>query len=314
MQMELLFEDAIMSMRDRHWMPFYVDDFRMSTLDLQPDEIGLYLIMLMLAWQSGDGSITGDMRELKTVLQRLANFHGLTFNRIVPKLLDRYFKRREDGKFYQERVEKELRKVEELSEKRSRIAKERWSRDKEIKDLADTNGMLTQHNTTQHSSKKDIEGASPCSAPTKATRLSEHWQPSPDHLHFAENEGLSASEIEREAAKFRDYWVGRADAGGVKRDWSATWRNWVRKAKEGKSNGRWVQDDSKSASAAAGRLAELAERGVQIWGPRPSLLPAEGTNVVRLLPEGRGERPGDLRGGDSGSVRGLPDASSGSSS
>jgi len=122
----------------------------------------------------------------------------------------------------------------------------------------------------------------------KGTRLPEDWQPSPGHLRFAESEGLTASEIEREAAKFRDYWVGRAGAGGVKRDWSATWRNWIRKSTEGRRNGR-VQDDSKSATAAAKRLAELAERGRFTFGPRPSLLPAESGNGIRLLPEGCGE-------------------------
>src|SRR5262249_22922102 len=32
--------------------------------------------------------------------------------------------------------------------------------------------------------------------------------------------------------------AGRAGAGGVKRDWSATWRNWIRKSTEGRRNGR----------------------------------------------------------------------------
>jgi hypothetical protein len=30
---------------------------------------------------------------------------------------------------------------------------------------------------------------------------------------------------------FRDYWVGVAGAKGVKLDWTATWRNWVRNQK-----------------------------------------------------------------------------------
>lgn len=31
-----------------------------------------------------------------------------------------------------------------------------------------------------------------------------------------------------EAAKFTDFWHAKAGAGGVKRDWPATWRNWIR--------------------------------------------------------------------------------------
>jgi hypothetical protein len=47
---------------------------------------------------------------------------------------------------------------------------------------------------------------------------------------FAAREGLSASEIRREADRFRDYWRGMPGQKGVKADWDATWRNWVRKA------------------------------------------------------------------------------------
>lgn len=38
--------------------------------------------------------------------------------------------------------------------------------------------------------------------------------------------------ILRESNKFRDYWKARAGAGGVKLDWPATFRNWIRKAAE----------------------------------------------------------------------------------
>jgi uncharacterized protein YdaU (DUF1376 family) len=112
----------------RPWMPFYPADFQLDTLDLKPDEVGVYITMLCLAWKRGDGSVPGDLVELKAILQRmLSGFHGLTFNRIVPKLLARYFELRA-GKYYQKRVEKELRKAEEISEKQSRIARERWEK------------------------------------------------------------------------------------------------------------------------------------------------------------------------------------------
>jgi len=35
-----------------------------------------------------------------------------------------------------------------------------------------------------------------------------------------------------EFEKFRDYWIAQPGQKGVKADWDATWRNWVRKAKE----------------------------------------------------------------------------------
>lgn len=126
----------------RPWMPFYPADFQLDTLNLKVDEIGVYITMLCLAWHRGDGSVPGDMDELKSTIQRLIrDFHGLTFNRIVPKLLARYFEYRE-GKYYQKRVEKELRKAEEISKKQSRISKERWSKSIEINNLSNANASV----------------------------------------------------------------------------------------------------------------------------------------------------------------------------
>lgn len=67
---------------------------------------------------------------------------------------------------------------------------------------------------------------------SRGTRIDPNWSPTMAEREFAIAEGLSTSEINREAARFRDYWKGRAGAGGVKLDWSATWQNWIRTAAE----------------------------------------------------------------------------------
>lgn len=66
----------------------------------------------------------------------------------------------------------------------------------------------------------------------KGTRLSEDWQPNPDLIATATLLGLSAAQFDREIAKFRDYWASRAGSQGVKLDWDATARNWMRTAAE----------------------------------------------------------------------------------
>lgn len=63
---------------------------------------------------------------------------------------------------------------------------------------------------------------------TRGSRLPADWLPSESDLAFAEP--LLGPRVREEAAKFRDYWSARADAGAVKLDWPATWRNWCRKA------------------------------------------------------------------------------------
>lgn len=65
------------------------------------------------------------------------------------------------------------------------------------------------------------------SSKSRGSRLPDDWMP--DEV-FARSEGMAASEIDREAAMFRDFWRGQPGQRGVKLDWQATWRNWVRKA------------------------------------------------------------------------------------
>jgi len=61
----------------------------------------------------------------------------------------------------------------------------------------------------------------------RASRLPQDWQPNDRMLAFCENErpDLNPTDV---AATFRDYWHSQAGQKGVKADWEATWRNWVR--------------------------------------------------------------------------------------
>lgn len=46
-------------------------------------------------------------------------------------------------------------------------------------------------------------------------------------------------DLARTIASFRDFWVAKPGQGGVKLDWDATFRNWVRK--EGTGSGKPLQ-------------------------------------------------------------------------
>ena len=40
--------------------------------------------------------------------------------------------------------------------------------------------------------------------------------------------GISADRARQQSERFVDFWKGKPGAGGVKLDWPATWRNWIR--------------------------------------------------------------------------------------
>jgi hypothetical protein len=63
----------------------------------------------------------------------------------------------------------------------------------------------------------------------RGTRLPSDWKPSLEAAKFARDLGLDVDGV---ADRFRDYWIARAGAGGVKLDWLATWRNWCRQTAE----------------------------------------------------------------------------------
>jgi uncharacterized protein YdaU (DUF1376 family) len=110
------------------WMPFYIQDFELDTLDLDEGEIGVYLRMICLAWKRGDGSLPSDLKQLKHLLQALIrDFHGHKFNRIVPKLLARYWYKQGE-QYFQKRVVFELKKADKVAANLSQISNKRWSK------------------------------------------------------------------------------------------------------------------------------------------------------------------------------------------
>jgi hypothetical protein len=81
------------------------------------------------------------------------------------------------------------------------------------------------------------------SSKARQTELPTDWMPTALDLEFARGEGLGDDAIRREIGKFKDYWPNAPTARRKKVDWSATWRNWIRRAAEqkrphsGNSNG-----------------------------------------------------------------------------
>lgn len=137
-------------------------------------------------------------------------------------------------------------------------------------------------------SKKDKDSVSKKDY-MRGSRIDPLWAPSMEDTVFAKGLGMESSSIDLEAAKFRDYWTAKAGSSAVKRDWPATWRNWVRNNTKGApTNGH------KSTNGIMAALDKLTGTpGVRRPGDQKD---------VWLLSEGGGKRPGNLLGGNSGPV------------
>lgn len=74
-------------------------------------------------------------------------------------------------------------------------------------------------------------------ASPKGERLTPDWRLPKDWADWALGEGLDEVGIRREADRFKDYYIAQAGSSAAKRDWLATWRNWVRKAVDARRRG-----------------------------------------------------------------------------
>lgn len=87
------------------------------------------------------------------------------------------------------------------------------------------------HREERKGKEGKVEDASRGDA-SRGSRLDPQWRPSAEEHRWAVDERPDI-DVAVEVEKFRDYWHGKAGAGATKRDWTATWRNWIRNARAG---------------------------------------------------------------------------------
>ena len=117
------------------------------------------------------------------------------------------------------------------------------------------------------------------------SRLPADWQPSADDLAFAARERPDV-DAKAEAAKFIDHWRSAPGAKGRKSDWSATWRNWIRRADSPRGNARAgppapqpagkqvqgimaLEEMKRERLARSGNPGGTAAAGLLVAGPHP---------------------------------------------
>src|SRR5262245_7360011 len=70
----------------------------------------------------------------------------------------------------------------------------------------------------------------------RGSRLADDWQPTEADISYAIGRGMSRERMATESERFRNYWHAKSGQAATKRDWGATWRNWILSALE-RTNG-----------------------------------------------------------------------------
>jgi len=94
----------------------------------------------------------------------------------------------------------------------------------------------------------------------RGSRLPDDWTATDDYINFALKEGLTIDAANREADKFKDYWHS-ATKNAVKKDWLATWRNWIRNNKDYNKNAK-----SNNKSSVENFIEGFSGRNIEDFG------------------------------------------------
>lgn len=219
------------------YMKLYVADYLGDTHHLGALEHGAYLLLLMAMWRAG-----GSLPAMDANLAKLARCTPDQWAEIRDVILP--FFRRSRGRLTHKRLGAEMAKYENTSGKRSEAGK-RGAAKKASENNAPSTAIASgadsncRHNQNQNQKEEDLYRLTAAEAPERAVagarrgaRINPEWKPSVDNVRYAATEGFGPEQIDRMAEDFRDYWVSVAGAKGVKLDWSATWRTWVRNQRD----------------------------------------------------------------------------------
>jgi len=133
-------------------------------------------------------------------------------------VLKEFFENTPEG-WVHKRCEAEIQRFHNKSESARNSANARWQKDENPKNA---NAMRTQ--SVGNANHKPITN-------NKGSRLSSDFEIPTEWFDEALkiNQALTDSQIKYIFDGFRDHWVAQAGAKGVKLDWLATWRNWIRR-------------------------------------------------------------------------------------
>lgn len=254
-------------MSNRAWMPLHITDYLADTGHLNATEHGAYLMLIMHYWQNG--SLPADER----LLARLARMSKAEWDESRDVLAMLF-----GPNWTHKRIDAELAKADEIIEKRRNAALGRHAKSKEDASALHVQSTSTDTGvpprTLNQVAKEEPNGSSK----KRACRLPADFIPD---QAWAVDEGLSPSQAQTEAAKFRDYWNAKAGASAAKLDWPGTWRNWVRQALERMPQA--IRGSPKASSSSA--LADSAERLVQSMRSADEIRSgSSGRSIPALIP------------------------------
>ena len=148
----------------------------------------------------------------------------------VKFVLSRFFTLDKDGCYVQDRILAELLHYHKNADTNKRIADEREAKRRENS----TNRVPSVNEATPNHKPLTIN-QEPIEKNKRGSRLSQELFLPDEWRKFCQQTRPELNPAQT-FDKFRDYWIAQPGQKGVKLDWDATWRNWVRSTNAPKVN------------------------------------------------------------------------------
>lgn len=198
-----------------------------------PEMIGAYAVIIDLLYARA-GKTPRDDRHLSGILGcSLRKARALT-----DALIERGKIHVQDGFITNSRAFQVAKSKRNLSETRSKAGRkggENRSKNNKNNKLAQANASSKTQAEKEKRREEEKEEAYASSKKKRGTRIKEDWMLPKDWGEWALAEGWPEHAIRLEAQKFHDHWKAAPGQKGVKLDWQATWRNWMRNSKSPKN-------------------------------------------------------------------------------
>jgi uncharacterized protein YdaU (DUF1376 family) len=142
----------------------------------------------------------------------------------VKFVLTRFFKLSDDGQYVQDRILAELLDYHAKADTNKRIALDRETKRKE----KSTNREQPVNEAPPNQEPRTINQEPRTTKTQRGTRLPTGFKLPDEWIGFCRQERADL-DPQTVFAEFLDYWIAQPGQKGVKTDWPATWRNWVRR-------------------------------------------------------------------------------------
>ena len=235
------------------WFPFWLNDWETDekVRAMGPAARGIYIALLGMQWRQG--SIPADVLTILRLIHmppdpmtnptHAPNEHlwRIDTESCLEQVLECFPEigngRRQNRRLEQVRAEQEeFRQLQ--SEKGKRGNEVRWSKHRtgiaqgshgdklaSPQGIAEPSPIIASQSQIQIQIKPKSNSLGDKSPHKRATRLPDNFVPQEEHYQIAKELGINC---EMEFQKFRDYFLGVGGSKGVKLDWDATLRNWLR--------------------------------------------------------------------------------------